>query len=149
MSAPLKNAFYKLVKMPTGRPNAYTPAELWQKAQEYFQWAEENPLQEDRVFSNGTRMLVDKMRAMTEREFCLFAGIDRTTFNHYKSGQEEYKDFFHIAGTISDLIYCQKFTGAAADLLNPNLIARDLALKESTAITFPKVGKDLADETYV
>jgi hypothetical protein len=46
-----------------------------------------------------------------------------------------------------DIIYTQKFTGAAAGFLNPNIIARDLGLKEHTDTT-QRIGKELEDEQY-
>lgn len=142
MAAPKGNTFYKFVKKPTGRPKKYTPNRLWKKAQEYFEWVLKNPLYEQKVFANGKSMNVYKMRAMTELAFCLYAGIDQHTFMLYKSGAEEYKDFFSIAKKISDIIYTQKFEGASADLLNSNIIARDLGLREKTELT-GKDGKDL------
>ncbi len=148
MAAPKGNKFYLLVKKPTGRPNKYTPNRLWKKAFQYFAWIEKNPLMETKAFSNGTTKKLPKMRAMSELAFCLFAGISRETFNKYKSGKEEWKDFSDISNAISDIIYSQKFEGAAANFLNHNIIARDLGLKDKTELTFPKVGKELADETY-
>jgi hypothetical protein len=129
MAAPAKNEFWKLVKNP-GREMIYKPNELWKKAVEYFTWAEKNPLYEMKVFGTGMKINVPKMRAMTEMAFCLFAGISDDTFRNYKSNEDPYKDFFGVANKISQIIYCQKFEGAAAEFLNPNIIARDLGLSE-------------------
>lgn len=142
MAAPKGNQFYKFVKKPTGRPKRFTPASLWKVALKYFEWYEKNPLYEQKAFANGKTKTLPKMRAMTEVSFCLFANMDRQLFRLYKSGAEEYKEFFVIANTISDIIYAQKLEGAAADLLNSNIIARDLGLREKTELT-GKDGKDL------
>jgi hypothetical protein len=141
MGAPKNNEFYKLVKMPTGRPRAYTPTELWEKAQEYFKWVHENPLMESKVFGTGLTMKVPKMRAMTEIAFCLFASIDHDTFANYKSKKEPYKEFFGVTMAISNIIYTQKLEGAAADFLNANIIARDLGLRDNQDVTTK--GKEL------
>ena len=77
---------------------------------------------------------VPKMRAMTLEGLCIFLDIDRKTFDNYCAKD----DFFPITSHIRDIIYEQKFTGAAANLLNGNIIARDLGLKEKTELT----GKD-------
>lgn len=135
MAAPKGNSFYQLVKMPTGRPKKYTPESLWKKAQEYFEWVETNPLLERRVFNYQGEIVnadVPKMRAMTETAFCLFAEIDSDTFANYKSNKDPYKDFFGVSTSIAQIIYTQKFEGAAAEFLNHNIIARDLGLRERT-----------------
>jgi len=122
-------------KIKLGRPPAYeTPEQLLEVAFEYFEYIKENPLKEQRVFSTGKRQTLDKMRAMTIQSFCLFAGISRVTFDAYRDKQsmEEAVQF------IRDVIYSQKFEGAAADLLNSNIIARDLKLAEINEHT----GKD-------
>ena len=68
------------------------------------------------------------MRAMTITGFCLFADISDTTWENYCKE----KDFIAVTKWIKDVIYSQKFEGAAAGLLNSNIIARDLGLKEKT-----------------
>ena len=127
MAAPAKNEFWKLVKNP-GREMIYKPNELWNKAVEYFTWVNKNPLYEKKGFGTGLTMDLPKMRAMTEMAFCLFSGISDDTFRNYKSNEDPYKDFFGVANKISQVIYCQKFEGAAAEFLNPNIISRDLGL---------------------
>ena len=64
------------------------------------------------------------MRAMTIDGLCIFLDITRQTFDNY-CGRE---GFFDIMTRIQSVIRSQKFAGAAADLLNPNIIARDLGL---------------------
>ncbi len=112
-------------------PPAFTPEDLWEKALEYFQWVEDNPLWEVKSYMYMGEMLHDKipkMRAMTISGFCLFSGINRSTFTHY-THKESYKE---VCNTISEIIREQKFAGAAADLFNVQIIARDLGLKDST-----------------
>jgi len=66
---------------------------------------------------------------MTISGFCRFVHINFKTWQLYQ-GRE---DFIHVTGEIEDVIYDQKFSGAAADLLNANIIARDLGLTEKTS----------------
>lgn len=148
MPAPKHNSFFRFVKQPTGRPNAYTPDELWQKSQEYFEWVEKNPLKEMKAFANGKTKTLPKMRAMTEIAFCLFAGIDQDTFTNYKSGKEEWNDFFGVASTISKIIYVSKFEGAAADMLNPNIIARDLGLADKMKFDLDQLNDEQIDQLF-
>jgi len=132
MPAPKGNTYWKLAKgFGVGKSKKYKPNELWEKALDYFEWIEKNPLKEERVFANGVRMKVDKMRAMTILGFCLFANISRELFDNY-SNDETYID---ITTRIRDVIYTQKLEGAAADLLNTNIIARELGLKDRSDVT--------------
>lgn len=130
MAAPKGNQYWKLAH-DWKKPKKYQPDEILDKAQEYANWCEQNPLYELKVFGTGIRMKVPKMRAMTIQGFCLFANIDPGTWDNY-SKEEAY---FQIIARIKALFYSQKLEGAAADLLNPNIIARELGLSEKTEIS--------------
>jgi hypothetical protein len=133
MAAPKGNQFWK-VRATHGREKAFSSAELlWESCQEYFQWVEDNPLWENKVsqFQGGVvDMPVAKMRAMTKAGLCFFLGVDETTFNRYKDCGDN--DFRRVVHEAEQVIYQQKFAGAAADLLNANIIARDLGLSDKT-----------------
>lgn len=129
MPAPKGNQFWK-ARTKHGRDKLFASAELlWEACQEYFEWVEDNPLYESKPFSfQGQSWIeeVPKMRAMTIGGLCLFLGIDKTTwFDWAKS-----KDFSHVVTRADEVIRAQKFAGAAADLLNANIIARDLGLAD-------------------
>lgn len=109
----------------------FTPASLWEKAREYFQWSEENPLKEQKVFSSGKRLTVNRIRAMTITGFCVFAGIDRNTYASYLRDEE----YAVVTSRIADVIYTQKFEAAAAGLLETSIVSRELGLREQTDIT--------------
>jgi len=105
------------------------PEQLRNACYEYFEWVEENPLLEEKIFhSQGmiTKDTVTKMRAMTIRAMCFFIGLSRQGWQEYS----EKPDFSDIVKEIEDVIFSQKFEGAAADLLNPNIIARELGLSD-------------------
>jgi len=126
-AAPKGNTYWKLAKgFAVGNEKKYQPSELWEKAIDYFEWVEKNPLKEEKVFGTGVRMTVNKMRAMTIISFCLFAEICKNTFELYCKDEA----YLTITSRIRDIIYSQKLEGAAADLLNPSIIARELGLKE-------------------
>lgn len=137
MAAPKGMKYWQLAEK-MGRNPKYTPKALWQKAIEYFEWVEDNPLQEQKL-SSGEIFAMDKMRAMTIRGFCLFAGIDQQTFANYEVSD----NFFGITTRIRDIIYQQKFEGAAADLLNPNIIARELGLAEKSDVNLRSIPDDI------
>jgi len=130
MPAPTGNQFWKL-RSKHGRDKIFsTPEILWDAACEYFQWVEDNPLYESKLVSYqgvSTIEQVPKMRAMTLDGLLLFLGVSDMTW--YRAKDDE--DFSGVIREIEKVIRQQKFAGAAADLLNANIIARDLGLKDS------------------
>lgn len=131
MAAPKGNQFWKLAKN-IGAPKAFkSPEELWEKATEYFQWCDDNPLYEIKAFNGKDdikTVSLPKMRAYTLKHLCLFLGVNEVYFNQFN--EEKNQEYSKIITRIRDIIYTQKFQGAAADLLNPNIIARELGLAE-------------------
>lgn len=131
MAAPKGNRFWE-VRSSHGRNPIFTsPDALWAAACEYFQWVEDNPLYEDKLVSYqgvNTHEPVAKMRAMSIGALCVFLDIARQTWNDYRARE----DFLAITARIEEIIYSQKFEGAAADLLNSNIIARELGLKDKS-----------------
>lgn len=129
MAAPLGNKFW-LARSSHGRnPIFKNPDDLWAAACEYFEWVQANPLYEDKVnFHQGKAVheAVPKMRAMTIQALTFFIDISDETWANYCSN----KDFIGITTQIKKVIYSQKFEGAAADMLNSNIIARELGLSD-------------------
>lgn len=112
------------------KPKFKDPESLWAACVEYFEWVEANPLWEDKlvIFQGvATHEPVAKMRAMTIGGLCIFLDIDETSWRGWKSDRS---DLIPIIARVERIIRDQKFTGAAADLLNPNIIARDLGLAD-------------------
>lgn len=147
MGAPVGNQFWK-ARATCGREKLFSSAKvLWEAACEYFQWCEDNPLYEDKVsFYQGvpSHDPVEKMRAMTISGLCLFLDIEQQTLNNYES-KKGYEEFFGVVKKIKEVIYDQKFTGAAADLLNSNIIARDLGLADKRDIKEEKKIIDITE----
>lgn len=140
MVAPVGNKFWMLRSTHGRAPIFATPQDLWETACEYFEWTEQNPLLEDRVFSTKDDGVVhepiSKMRAMTLDGLLLFLDISMQAWCNYK----DRKDYKATCETIDRVIRSQKFAGAAAGLLNPVIIARDLGLvdKVDGAVTVNK-----------
>ncbi len=128
MAAPKGNKYWEFRKK-HGRDYKFTPQKLWKEAVKYFEWVEENPLWEEKGFAFKGVVTKEKFyrpRAMTEIAFCLFADIDQHTFEEYKKKD----DYNRVTTRIEKIIRSQKFEGAAAELFNPNIIARDLGLRD-------------------
>ena len=120
------------------KPKFDGPEPLWAACLEYFEWCENNPLLEYKGFAfQGavTKEAFPKMRAMTIGGLCIFLDIDVTTWRDWK---ETRPDLSTVITRTEAIIFEQKFTGAAADLLNPNIIARDLGLADKREHSGPE-----------
>jgi len=134
MSAPVGNRFWEL-RSKHGRDKLFkTPQLLWEAAVEYFEWCEENPLKDEKVFNYQGEIVradIAKMRAMTLSGLCLYLGCNETYFRTFKSQLPEgEQDFNSVISEIESVIYNQKFQGASADLLNANIISMELGLRQ-------------------
>lgn len=137
MPAPKGNKFWEARSSHGRKPKFASPDDLWVGCLEYFQWVEDNPLYESQAFAYQGDIKdhpVAKMRAMTIAGLCIFLDIDQTTWRDYASKE----DFSIVTTRAEEIIRTQKFAGAAAGLLNANIIARDLGLAEKSEHT----GKD-------
>jgi hypothetical protein len=131
MPAPKGNRFWEARSSHGRKPIFASPEELWLACQEYFTWVEDNPLWEDKLLTfqgSATHEPVAKMRAMTLDGLSIFLDIDIETWRNYSKRE----DFFGVTSRVERIIRTQKFAGAAADLLNPNIIARDLGLADKS-----------------
>jgi hypothetical protein len=154
MGAPKNNQFWK-ARSKHGRGKIFsTPEILWQAACEYFKWVEENPLKKTIVYQGAVSEETESlMRAMTIEGLCIFLDVPTQTFlNYCDKENDSYKDFFEITTRIREIIRTQKFEGASAGMLNPNIIARDLGLVDkkevdkSATIKYVNVSKQFPDE---
>ncbi len=162
MPAPKGNQFWR-IRSKHGRDKLFSsPEVLWEAATEYFEWCEKNPLMSAEQAKGISKPIMDekkgelvfapnlidlpKMRPFTWDGLELY--LDIFSLREYKTNPD-YKDFSQVIGRIEKIIYNQKFSGAAAGFLNPNIIARDLGLKERTEnIHNHKLGID-KEEEYV
>lgn len=127
------NRFWEMRSTHGRNPIFKDDKQLWDACLQYFEWVEENPLQEEKAFSFQGAVhyaKIDKMRAMTIGGLCIFLDIAQETWSNYRKN----KDFLGVISQTEDIIRDQKFTGASADLLNANIIARDLGLRDMTDI---------------
>lgn len=111
-----------------------SPDEMWERCCEYFEYVKQNPLLEEKVFQfqgAPVHAEVHKPRAMTLKAMCIFLGCSKDAWENYRK-REGYAE---VCELVDDIIYTQKFELAAADLLNVQLIARDLGLREKIETT--------------
>jgi hypothetical protein len=124
-----------LVNSMVGKPRMFpTPKDLLTECFKYFEWVNANPLYEEKGFAyrgDVTKEPFAKMRAMTLTGLQLFLGISDQTWRDYRNKSE----YLGVVTFVEQSIYDQKFTGAAADLLNPKIIIRDLGLADKQELT--------------
>lgn len=122
------------------------PQKLHELCVEYFDYVENNPLYET-VTASYKGMIeygeVPKMRAMTIEGLCIHIGISVKTWRRWKAEPKADVDgnvtpigeaILAVQEWAETIIRQQKFEGAAAGMLNPLLIARDLGLKDNQKV---------------
>ena len=142
MAATKGNQFWK-ARAKHGRSKIFSSSiQLWNAACEYFQWVEDNPLKESKLVSFQGVSVIEElplMRAMTIDGLTRFLNVNSVYFNHFESAldldKKQGKDFSKVICEIKEVIRDQKFCGASASLLNPNIIARDLGLTDKKELS--------------
>lgn len=143
MAAPKGNQFWKL-RSKHGRDKLFaTPELLWSAACEYFQWCDENPMIEiDYRGKFLEKVEIPKLRPYTLHGLCLYLDTSTSFWREFRSNcKESAKDFLSVISRIEEIIYNQKFEGAASGFLNPNIIARDLGLADKQGIDHTTKGE--------
>lgn len=136
MGAPLGNRFWEN-RSKHGRDKLFaTPELLWEAACEYFEWCEENPWLKNEAIKSGERtgvlIPIPTARPYTITGLCLYLDCNTQYFNQFKKNlKDSDKDFSLVITRIEEIIYTQKFEGAAVGAFNPNIIARDLGLSDN------------------
>jgi len=139
MAATKGNQFWK-ARAKHGRDKIFkTPKLMLEAAFDYFSWVEDNPLTKQIIFQGVVQGNESLMRAMTIKGLCIFWGVNTRYLDDFisnlKLDTEEGKDFSSVTSTIKEIIETQKFEGASAGLLNPNIIARDLGLTDKKELS--------------
>tara|TARA_R110000823_G_C15919799_1_gene498584 strand:+ start:49 stop:540 length:492 start_codon:yes stop_codon:yes gene_type:complete len=139
MAATKGNQFWK-ARAKHGRDKIFkTPKLMLEAAFDYFSWVEDNPLTKQIIFQGVVQGDESLMRAMTIKGLCIFWGVNTRYLDDFisnlKLDTEEGKDFSSVTSTIKEIIETQKFEGASAGLLNPNIIARDLGLTDKKELS--------------
>lgn len=143
MAAPAGNQFWKR-RNKHGRDKLFaSPDLLWKASTEYFNWVDKNPLieivlEKKKVNGKGDDLIkvpMPKMRPYTLQGLCLYLDCSTEYFKNFEQNNKDSKDFMPTITRIREIIYTQKFEGAAAGFLNANLIARDLGLADKKELS--------------
>jgi hypothetical protein len=101
---------------------------LWTACVEYFDWVNEHPLYRMQLVTykgRSKQVPVSRMRAMTKGELCSFLSIARSTWNAWKRDRPDLELAIDHAESI---IWSWNFEGAAAGLLDPGIVLRQLGM---------------------
>ena len=143
------NQFWKL-RATHGREKILeTPELLWEACVEYFEKTDSRKWWKTEF--NGKDAIECKVPTETPYTWTglyLFLDCSHTTWQDY----EKRTDFIAICTRVRNIIFTQKFEGAAVGAFNANIISRDLGLKESTTaevnITeIPKIDYEMPPDT--
>lgn len=132
------NQFWRLRSSAGPNPTFSSPEELEAACLEYFDAITSNPLQAAELAKSGTKAKVrytPRMRAMTVEGLCVFLDVSVSTWYRWK---DKGSDLREVCLKIQQIMYAQKFEGAAAGMLNPAIVARKLGLADKHQHT----GKD-------
>ena len=136
MAPPKGNQFWKL-RYKHGRDVLFKSAKaLWEAACEYFQWCDENPWIEEKQGQKYVKgeVIPEYEKKPTQRPYtmaglCLYLDCNEHYFWEFKKRlKKKDKDFSDVITRIEQVIYTNKFEGAAVGAYNANIIARDLGL---------------------
>lgn len=151
MGAPIGNQFWKL-RSKHGRDKIFaTPEMLWQAASEYFEATDKRKWYKTEYNGKDARecyVPVDTPYTITG--LCLYLDCGKNFFEQFEKSENS-KDFSGIIARIREIIYTQKFEGAAVGTFNANIIARDLGLRDNTesniaiTTTNPELLKAISD----
>ncbi|GAG52371.1 unnamed protein product [marine sediment metagenome] len=133
MAAPAGNRFWEARSRHGRKPKFESPEMLAEACQDYFEWVEDNPLWESKLVSFQGKSKIEKLpklRIMTQDGLCIFLDIDPSTWIAWRT----HEDFSHVVISVDTIVRNQKLEGAAADLCNPNIVARLLGLKDEKHI---------------
>lgn len=133
----LNNRTYFGLTQKFGRPKKYRPRSLWKKCVEYFDYMDSNKWHKNELIRGGELagmvVAVETSRPYTKTGLCIFLNISRNTWNQYEADP----DFQDITTRVNDIIFTQKFEGAAVGAFDPRIIARDLSLRDSDGDQLP------------
>lgn len=136
---PTGNQFWKL-RSKSGRDTLFSsPEEMRSAAEEYFNWCDGHPLYKAEAIKSGemagTIIKVPVLRAYSLEGFLSYIDAGKEYWRQFSKKHPD--DFSGVLDWISQTIYNHQFTGAAGNLLNGNIIARNLGLRDNVGLSDP------------
>lgn len=131
-----------LLRVADNQIATYSPHELAEHFVDYIEWNNKNPLKKAQLIQKlGETVDVPVGRPLTIKRFCSFLGIASSTYHKYRE-KPTHKPIIEI---IDDVIYTDKYEGAAVNLYNTQIIMRDLGLGDNVSVVLDDRKKSIAE----
>lgn len=136
------NRIWEKVKNPGRHRKHQTAQELWEDMCDYFEWAQKTPIP-NWVVSGGKRVFAPLQRPFTIHALCAHMGVSTRYITDIEDRVQDKCDpstpqydpleaaFSHVITQAREIIYNNKFEGAAVGIFKETLIARDLKIHEN------------------
>ena len=113
-----------------GRSAIFTdPIVFQEEIKKYFEYTDSRKwTKKDWVGKDANEVTRETETPYTLAGLCIFLGVSRHWWNEFRSRANS--EFLEVIRWTEDIMYMQKFEGAAVGAFNSNIIARDLGLVE-------------------
>lgn len=140
MAAPEGNQFWKL-RSKHGRDLIFSsPTILWEACIEYFEATDQRKwVKKDWVGKDAIEVDRETSAPYTLSGLYVFLDITPQTWKDYRTRQ----DFIEVVTRVEQIMYTQKFEGAAVGAYNPSIIARDLQLRDNVDVKSESVNMNV------
>ncbi|MBW6419517.1 DNA-packaging protein [Celeribacter sp. PS-C1] len=121
----------------SGNPARFdSPMELWEACRAYLRWCVGNPRHEAKFFHHdgvGKTHKVNLARVPTLTGLCSFLGVSQMTLNAWSNpdAKNAVERFHPVMEHFRNIIFDEKYSGAAVGTYNAGFMARDLGLMEN------------------
>lgn len=143
MSAPLKNQFWRNRSV-HGRDKLFaTPELLWKACEEYFNWCDSHPWYKveaskaPKIAKADQLIKVPNAIPYTLSGLCIYLNASRSWWTEFRKNEKLSHGFLEIITRVEEIIYTQKFSGAAVGAFNANIMARDLGMVDRSELSGP------------
>lgn len=127
------------------RKNIEDPQKMWDLACDYFKHTDDNQYEKQDFIRGGEKagdiVKLKNGRPYTWAGFAVYLRNNEiiSSIDHYRLNRDgKYRHFQEVMKAIGDVIYDNKFSGAAVGVFNANLIARDLGLVDKVQEVVPE-----------
>lgn len=136
------NQWWKL-RAKHGRDKIFeSPEVLWEACIEYFEATDKRVWRKkDWVGKDAIEVERESTPPYTLTGLFVFLDINRKTWDLYRNRE----DFIPVIDQVEQIMYTQKFEGAAVGAFNANIISRDLGLKDASEVNISANRKAVAD----
>lgn len=109
-----------------------TPEGLWEAAEKYFYWCQENPIEIKRTLMSGNRagneIKTTRIRPYSLKALCLHCGVTEDYFQSVRETKAKDSLYYIVVSKILYNIWVQNYEMAMIDEFNPIMTAKVLGM---------------------